>query len=93
MSETSAAEQQVAPVYVFYSGDFLLDGPVDAGSFLAWTEQFLVPALWAGDIVVMDNLSSHRGPAIRRGGPATLSVRRSGTGLAPVALSACARCA
>ena len=43
----------------------LLDGPIDADSFLAWIEQFLVPTLRPGDIVVMDNLSSHRDPAIR----------------------------
>ena len=34
----------------------LLDGPIDADSFLAWIEQFLVPTLRPGDIVVMDNL-------------------------------------
>ena len=43
----------------------LLDGPIDADSFLAWIEQFLVPTLRPGDIVVMDNLSSHQRPAIR----------------------------
>ena len=44
----------------------LLDGPIDAESFLAWTEQFLVPTLRPADLVVMDNLSSHKDPAIRR---------------------------
>jgi len=44
----------------------LLDGPIDAESFLAWIEQFLVPTLRPGDIVVMDNLSSHKHPAVRR---------------------------
>ena len=43
----------------------VLDGPIDAESFLAWVVQFLVPTLRAGDIVVMDNLSSHKGPAVR----------------------------
>ena len=43
----------------------LLDGPIDADSFLAWIEQFLAPTLRPGDIVVMDNLSSHKNPAIR----------------------------
>ncbi len=43
----------------------LLDGPIDGESFLAWVEQFLVPTLRPGDIVVMDNLSSHKNPAIR----------------------------
>jgi transposase len=44
----------------------LLDGPIDGESFLAWIEQFLVTSLRPGDIVVMDNLSSHKDPAIRR---------------------------
>ncbi len=44
----------------------LLDGPVDAESFLAWVTQFLAPTLRPGDIVLMDNLSSHKKPAIRR---------------------------
>lgn len=44
----------------------VFDGPIDAESFLAWIEQFLAPTLRAGDIVVMDNLSSHKKPAIRR---------------------------
>jgi transposase len=44
----------------------LLDGPIDAESFRAWIEQLLVPALRPGDVVVMDNLSSHKDPAIRR---------------------------
>src|SRR5690348_3439692 len=37
----------------------LLDGPINAESFRAWLEQFLAPTLRPGDIVVMDNLSSH----------------------------------
>jgi transposase len=44
----------------------LLDGPINARSFLIWVEQSLVPTLRPGDIVVMDNLSSHKGPAVRR---------------------------
>ena len=44
----------------------ILDGPINAESFLAWVVQFLVPTLRPGDIVVMDNLSSHKDPAIRR---------------------------
>lgn len=38
----------------------VLDGPVNAATFVAWTEQMLVPELKAGDIVIMDNLSSHK---------------------------------
>ena len=44
----------------------VFDGPIDAESFLAWVIQFLVPLLRPGDIVVMDNLSSHKGKAVRR---------------------------
>jgi transposase len=53
----------------------LLDGPIDAQTFLAWVEQFLVPTLRPGDIVVMDNLSSHKHPAIRH------AIRSSGAKL------------
>ena len=44
----------------------VLDQPVNAVSFLAYVEQFLAPTLRPGDIVVMDNLSSHKGLAIRQ---------------------------
>ena len=44
----------------------LLDGPIDGDSFLAWVVQFLIPTLRPGDIVVMDNLSSHKDPSIRQ---------------------------
>ena len=44
----------------------VLDGPINASSFLACVEQFLVPTLKPGDIVVMDNLGSHKGAAVRR---------------------------
>ena len=45
---------------------WLLDGPVNADCFRAYVEQVLAPTLRHGDIVLMDNLSSHKGPAIRR---------------------------
>ena len=38
----------------------VLDAPVNGASFLAWVEQSLAPTLKAGDVVVMDNLSSHK---------------------------------
>ena len=43
----------------------VLRQPVNAVSFLAWVTQFLVPTLRPGDIVIMDNLSSHKRRAIR----------------------------
>ncbi len=44
----------------------VLDGPINGLSFLAWVEQFLVPTLAPGDVVIMDNLGSHKGLAVRR---------------------------
>ena len=44
----------------------VLDGPVNGTSFLAYVEQLLVPTLKPGDIVIMDNLGSHKGKAVRR---------------------------
>jgi transposase len=43
----------------------LFDGPINGESFLAYVHQALVPTLRAGDIVVMDNLGSHKGRAVR----------------------------
>jgi len=43
----------------------VLDGPINGTSFTAWVEQFLVPTLKPGDIVIMDNLGSHKGQAVR----------------------------
>jgi len=43
----------------------VLDGPINGQSFAAWIEQFLVPTLKPGDIVIMDNLGSHKGQAVR----------------------------
>ena len=44
----------------------MLDQPINSASFAEWVEQFLVPTLAPGDIVIMDNLSSHNRPAIRQ---------------------------
>ena len=44
----------------------LFDGPINGEAFLAYVETFLVPTLKAGDVVVMDNLGSHRGKAVRK---------------------------
>jgi transposase len=44
----------------------VLDGPINGQSFLAWVEQFLVPTLSPGDVVIMDNLGSHKSLAVRR---------------------------
>ena len=44
----------------------VIDGPINGASFRAYVEQALVPVLAPGDIVVMDNLRSHKGHAVRR---------------------------
>jgi transposase len=44
----------------------VIDGPINGRSFLAYVEQILAPTLSPGDIVVLDNLGSHKGQAVRR---------------------------
>ena len=43
----------------------LLDGPMHGIAFLAYVEHVLVPDLAEGDIVVMDNLASHKVAGVR----------------------------
>lgn len=44
---------------------FVLSGPINRDAFEAYVENILAPELREGDIVVMDNLSSHKGPRTR----------------------------
>ena len=44
----------------------LFDGPINGERFRAYVEQFLVPTLKAGDVVILDNLGSHKGKAGRK---------------------------
>jgi len=44
----------------------VIDGPINGTIFLAWVVQFLVPTLRVGDIVVLDNLGSHKSQLVRR---------------------------
>jgi transposase len=44
----------------------VLDGPINGESFLAYVEQILAPTLKPGDIVVMDNLGSHKAAAVKK---------------------------
>ena len=39
----------------------VIDGPINGESFLAYVRQVLVPTLNPGDVVIMDNLGSHKG--------------------------------
>jgi transposase len=45
---------------------WLIDGPINGETFLLYVEKVLVPTLRQGDIVIMDNLGSHKGKAVRR---------------------------
>jgi len=45
---------------------WLLDGPIDSETFITYVAKVLLPTLRPGDIVIMDNLGSHRGKAVRR---------------------------
>lgn len=44
---------------------FVLDGPINRDAFETYVAKVLVPELRPGDTVVMDNLSSHKGPRVR----------------------------
>ena len=44
----------------------VIDGPINGTSFRAYVDQFLVPTLTAGDVVIMDNLGSHKSQAVRQ---------------------------
>jgi transposase len=44
----------------------VIDGPINGERFTAYVEQLLAPTLSPGDIVIMDNLGSHKGQQVRR---------------------------
>lgn len=44
---------------------WVLDGAINRNAFEIYVEKVLVPALRPGDVVIMDNLSSHKGPRVR----------------------------
>ena len=45
---------------------WFLEGPINGEAFLLYIEKVLVPTLRHGDIVIMDNLGSHKANAVRR---------------------------
>lgn len=53
----------------------VMDGPVNGRCFQAYIEQALVPTLAPGDVVILDNLGSHKGEAVRR------AIRKAGAHL------------
>ena len=57
------------------SAPCVFDGPIDGRSFQAWVEQHLIPTLRPGDIVILDNLASHKGKGVRQ------AIRKAGARL------------
>lgn len=49
----------------------VIDGPINGESFLAYVRQVLAPTLRHGDIVIMDNLGSHKSAPVREAIEAT----------------------
>jgi transposase len=45
---------------------WFIEGPINGEAFLLYIEKVLVPTLRHGDIVIMDNLGSHKASAVRR---------------------------
>lgn len=50
---------------VMQNATVVIDGPMNRDTFVAYTEHCLAPALRPGDVVIMDNLSSHKDAAVR----------------------------
>jgi transposase len=44
----------------------VIDGRINGARFRAYVEQLLVPTLSAGDIVIIDNLGSHKAQPVRQ---------------------------
>jgi len=44
----------------------VFDGPINGAAFKAWIDQAVAPTLHAGDIVILDNLSSHKVAGIKQ---------------------------
>ena len=44
---------------------FVIGGPIDGASFLAYVTEVLIPELRPGDIIVLDNLSSHKNKDVK----------------------------
>jgi len=45
---------------------WFLEGPIDGESFRIYVEKVLIPTLRPGDIVILDNLGSHKSKAVRQ---------------------------
>ena len=48
------------------SAPWVIDGPINGELFTLYVEKVLAPTLAKGDVVILDNLGSHKGKAARR---------------------------
>jgi transposase len=60
------ADQSQGATWSLADHDLLIEGPINGETFQLYVEKVLVPTLRPGDIVIMDNLGSHKGKAVRR---------------------------
>jgi transposase len=44
---------------------WVIDGPINGERFRLYVESVLIPTLAPGDVVILDNLGSHKGQAVR----------------------------
>lgn len=69
----------------------LISGPMTRSAFLIYVQEHLAPCLSAGDVVVMDNLSAHKSPAVIRAiravGASTLYLPAYSPDLNPIELA------
>ncbi len=56
----------VALTFTGLTAPVVINGPVNCDLFTSYIEQQLVPTLHPGDIVIIDNLSSHKRMGVRR---------------------------
>ena len=67
---------------------WLLDGPINGETFLIYVTEVLVPTLTQRDIVILDNLGSHKNiavrQAIRKAGAAVIFLRKYSPDLNPI---------
>ena len=52
--------------YDAITAPWVIDGPINGSIFRTYVEEVLAPTLRKGDIVILDNLGSHKAPAIRK---------------------------
>jgi putative transposase len=62
----------------------VFDGPINGERFRAYVEQFLVPTLKPNDIVILDNLGSHKGKAVKAAGARLLFLPKYSPDLNPI---------